>query len=437
MASARAAPGDHLHLGDAVVAPSLGVSAAYDDNVYLADGVDAPIVGAPGLLVEPRFRVTLAKSTLQLSWELGYRLSKLLDLAPNDGARVGRLDRFNEVDSSVDIAAFTASPVGFRVSDAFAIKNQPTEVEDGATPANLVTTSNAASGGLTLRPRSALTLDLLGQIGLDNYRVPDVQTASAPTYNNRASFGPQLDLQWSALPKSNLILDSSVTWYRWQNHLVQAVGPEVEGPDYGDYVGKPDALAWRARVGIETPLSTKIGVKVEAGLGQAYYDERTVLHDSAGLDVSADELDLAGGESFGQDLTDPGAGLLVDVQGAWAPVQSQSLVLGYRKDFEDAVFTNYIAYNYGYLRYRGTFWDRLDLSLEVGARLESLHGEVHRDDVIGRARGEVAYVITAATAVRLAGQWSQRACAVRGCEGVYAPTQYTDLEAEIGVAVTY
>lgn len=431
--TASAAPGDHLHLGDVIVTPRLDLSLGYDSNVWLADGVLSPAVGAPGLIVEPSFALSLARTSVQLDWSVGYQLRKLLDLRPNDGSEVRRLDRYNEVESTLGLELFPDKRVGLLFDDVFSIENQPTEVT-GAENANVVTTSNDATGGVALRPHTALAVDLLGQVGLDNYRVPDSESATTPTYNNRASFGPQAHFTWSILPKSSLLLDGAVTWYRWQNHLVEAVGPEAEGPDYGVWLGKPDSLAWRALLGTRWQLSTKIGLKAEAGYGLAWYDEQTVLDAGASIGAAADELDL--GEGFGQDVA--GAdGLLFDVKAFWTPVKSQSVTLGYRRDFEDAVFTNYIAYDYVFLRYGGLFVDRLGAAAELGLRLQDLHGEVDRSDVNLLAKGEISYALTRFAGVRLAGQWSERMCAAKGCEGVYSTTEYRDFQGEAGLTLTY
>lgn len=430
--SAHAAPGEHVRLGHAVLTPELSVDVGFDSNVYLSDGVESAPVAAPGLILEPRLTLGLDKQAARLDLDIGYRLKKLLDLDPGDDAQVRRLDRFNEVDAGLDLRVFPKGAVGVTVTDAFAIKNQPTEVANGTTGANLVTTSNDATAGVTLRG-DALEVDVLGGLGVDLYQVPEAAESAAPTYNNRASFGPSAALRWKLLPKSSLVGRGSATLYRWRSNLVEAVGPETEGGDYGAYLGKPDSVAWRALLGLEAQLTRKIRAKLTGGFGQAYYDEATVLADPNTSLADPAELEQPAGEGYTRDLLLPPEGLLADATISWAPTKSQLVSIAYRKDFEDAVFTNYIAYNYGYLEYAGLFADRVGVAVQAGVRAEALRGEVHRDDLALRAKGDVSYLLSKAARIHVAAQWTRRSNA----DPRYATTQYTDVQAEAGVTVTW
>jgi len=345
---------------------------------------------------------------------------------------VHKLDRFNEVDAALDLRVLPKGAFGVTLADTFAVKNQPTEVANGTDGGNLVTTSNDASGVFNLRG-DALEVDLLGAVGVDAYHVPEATASAAPTYNNRSSFGPSAALRWKVFPKSSLVGRGSATLYRWRSNLVDAVGPESEGGGYGAYLGKPDSVAWRALLGLDGQLTTKIRAKLTVGFGQAYYDEGTVAADPNAALADPAELEQATGEGFARDLLLPPEGVLADASVGWAPTKSQLVSLGYRKDFEDAVFTNYIAYNYGYLEYAGLFADRVGVAIQGGVRAEALHGEVHRDDLALRAKGDVSYLLSKAARVHVAAQWTKRSNA----DPRYATTRYTDVQAEAGVTVTW
>lgn len=75
---------------------------------------------------------------------------------------------------------------------------------------------------------------------------------------------------------------------------------------------------------------------------------------------SSNELNTTGSDTFADDTT-IGDGILVNLQVSYAPLRGQTLTAGYRKDFQDAVFTNYVAYNFVFFRYEGTFQNRLGL----------------------------------------------------------------------------
>ena len=421
--------------------PSVSIAANYHSNVYLADGSSgAPEVGAPALIVQPRLALALPKDDLQLDWEFGYHLKKFIEAAPDDPYQVQNLDRFNEMDSSFDLVALKRSFLGVRLADVFSISNYPAELATSDADANVIVTSNDARGGVVLRPGSALDVELVGQFGLDNYNVPGVLQENSTTfnYNDRRSYGPMLNAKWRFLPKTTLISENSLIWADWQNNLIPAIGPETEGADYGNYIGKPDALAWRTLWGVKGQFTSKIAAQIEVGFGQAYYDEQTVLEQAGSISGNSAEIDLSlVGENFDRDLTSFKDGFLANVQVAYAPAKSQTVTFGYRKDFQDAVFTNYVAYNYLFLRYAGTFAKRVGVGAEVGTRYDGYHGEVHRTDLNTTVKGELGYAFTNLLGTRLSAGWTQRSCGDKDCGAVFYATQYDDLWGELALTATY
>ncbi len=438
---AQAGAGDHIHSGQLVITPSVTFGTTYHSNIYLSDGsADSPTVGAPAILVEPQVKLTLPKKDLQLDWELGYHLKKFLDLAPGDPYNVQNLDRFNEVDSTLGFVGFKRSAVGMMFGDVFSISNYPAELATSDSDANVIVTSNDAQGGVVLRPGSALDIDVLGQVGIDNYNIPGVLQENATTfnYNNRASYGPILNANWRFLPKTTMVSDNSVLWNNWKDNLIASIGPQTAGADYGNYIGKPDSIAWRTLWGIKGQFTQKIGAEIELGYGEAYYDEQTVLDQAGSIASDSAELDLnTGQESFDKDLKGLKDGSLVNVQLAYAPAKTQTVTLGYKKDFQDAVFTNYVAYNYVFARYGGTYFKHMGVGAELGLRYDAYHGEVHRTDRNLSAKAEVGYKFTSFLDASLSGGWAQRSCAVSGCEGVFYATQYDDFWSELSVTATY
>lgn len=439
--AARAGAGDHIRSGQFVFTPSVSIAANYHSNVYLSDGSSgSPEVGAPAVIVQPRLKLSLPKDDLALDWEFGYHLKKFIEIAPGDAYEVQNLDRFNEVDSTLDFVALQRSFLGVRFGDVFSISNYPAELATSDADANVIVTSNDARGGLVLRPGSALDVELLGQLGLDNYNVPGVLQENSTTfnYNDRVSYGPMLNANWRFLPKTTFISENSLIWADWKHNLIASIGPETAGADYGNYIGKPDALAWRTLWGVKGQFTSKIAAQVEVGFGQAYYDEQTVLDQAGSISDNSSEIDLSlGTENFDKDLTSFKDGFLVNVQVAYAPAKTQAVTLGYRKDFQDAVFTNYVAYNYMFLRYGGTFAKRFGVGAEVGLRYDGYHGEVHRTDLNTTVKGELGYKFTNFLGTRLSGGWTQRSCGDKDCGSVFYATQYDDIWGELALTATY
>lgn len=438
---AVARPGDHIRAGDVVLTPSVDVGANVHSNIYLADGSDnSPAIAAPAVLVQPRLKLVLSRKDFEFDWEVGYHLKKFIDTQPDDAFRVTNLDRYNEVDSTLDLVALQRSFIGLKLGDVFSVSNYPAELATSQNNANVIVTSNDLKGGFTVRPGSALDIDLLGQFGVDNYNIPGAlqEDSTDFTFNNRASYGPMLNANWRFLPKTTIISDNSVVWYKWKDNLIPALGPEVEAASYGNYIGKPDGMAWRSQWGVKGQFTQKLSAQAEVGFGQAYYDEATVIEQAGSLSGNSAELDTSlGGETFSRDLTAFSEGFLVNAQLAYAPIRNHTVTLGYRKDFQDAVFTNYVVYNYGFLRYNGLYASRLGVGGEFGLRLDSYHGEVYRNDLNLTARLDLGFKFTEYLNARLSGGWAQRSCGDANCAGTFYASQYDDFYGEFGVNVAY
>jgi hypothetical protein len=434
---AAAGPGDHIRTGDAIITPSLATGLEYHTNAYLADGVDQEIFPALAWTLNPRLRLDLEGDNLQMNMGAGWGMKKFIDFDPDDTIIQSNLDRFSDVDATVGIHALNKNLIGLRLDDAFEISSTPTELPTTTNNANLVHTSNDLNGGIALRPGSALELAVLGNFGIDRYNVP-ADLSSDPNINNRATYGPVLQGSWKFLPKTKLVGMASVVWHRWENNLVEAVGPDVEGVDYGSYIGKPDSTVWRTSWGLRGQFTEKLAVGAEVGYGQMYYDEDTVLEDDSGVAGSSTELNVTGEETFARDLTSFTEGLTANVQVAYAPIKGHQVTLGYRKDFQDAFFTNYVVYNYAFLRYEGLFGNRLGLTAEANFRIDDFHGEVARGDQNIKLKLNGAYRFTDFLSAGVGGGWTERACLDQTCDnGTFYATQYDDVYGTATVTFTY
>ncbi len=438
--TAVAAPGDHLRLGDAVITPSVMTGMEYHSNVYLADGRDQAINGALAWVLNPGLSLELKGKKLSVSLGMAWNIRKYLDLAAEDGINVQNADRLSDSSTTLALNALPEGLIGARLEDKFDIQNLPAELPTADSNSNIVHISNDATGGLAIHPGSALEIGVLGNLGLDAYTLPDelVESGTA-NINNRVSFGPVVNARWKFLPKTSLLGMASVNWTKWQNNFVYALGPETEQVDYGDFLGKPDALAWRTQWGVRGQFTDRFAVGAELGYGQMYYDEATTLVDGASLvSEGSAELDLTGEETFAKDLTSFSEGLLVNALVAYAPAKGHSFTLGYRKDFQDAFFTNYVAYNYLFLRYQGLFVARLGVTGELTYRIDSFHGEVFRDDQSWAAKIGGAYRFNEALSTGLSLGWNERACLDAECEGGnFYSTQYDDFWTQLGVSFAY
>jgi hypothetical protein len=435
-----AAPGDHIRAGKTTITPSVMTGAEYHTNAFLSDGTFNQLEPGLSWVLRPKLGIDVDGSDVQLSLGGSWGLKKFFDVTPTNGLYVENLDRFNEVDASFGLVALPRSVVGIRLDDRFEIQNTPAQLESSPDigNANIRATSNDLNGGLVIRPGSALEIGLLGNFGLDQYTVPEELLISGndPNINNRSNYGPVVDMKWRFLPRTSFTFRGNANWLKWENNLVYALSPEVAGSPVGTFVGKPDAFKWQATAGLKGQLTEKIASTVELGYGQMYYDEQTVLDAGTGVVADATELDPNAG--FAQDLTSFGEGFVVNAQLGWSPIKGQGVAAGYRKDFQDAFFTNYVTYNYFYLRYEGTFAQRLDVNAEASYRLDGFKGEVTRNDQNIRVKLNTAYRVSDWLSAGLSGGWIERACGSADCDnGEYFASQYDDFYGTVGMTFTY
>ncbi len=435
---AKAAPGDHIRAGDAVITPSVMTGVEYHSNIYLADGSEQNVFGGAAWILKPELAIALEGKKVQLDFGVGWGIKKFLDFdeqVPN----LYNADRFSDLNASLGVAALTNQVVGARFDDKFDIENLAGELPTATSSANIVHISNDANGGLVLHPGSALAIDVLGNFGVDRYTLPEALAESGETnINNRMSYGPVVNASWQFLPKTKVIGTVSVNWTDWENNLVTAIGPEGDGSSYGAAVGKPNAMAWRTSWGVNGQFTSKLALNAQLGYGQMYYDETTVVADGSSFGDSSSELEMVGEETFARDLTSFSEGLLVNTAVVYSPLKNHKVTLGYRKDFQDAFFTNYVAYNYLYLRYQGLYLTRLGLSGEVTYRIDAFHGEISRDDQNLNVKVGAAYALNSALSASLALGWTERACLDPECEsGTFYASQYDDFWGNVGVTFTY
>lgn len=451
VAPAHAAPGDGIQVGDVLIRPTVATGLEYHSNIYLSEGEldgggGTPTVAAMVWYLKPSVTVALKAPKLELDFTGGYGIRAYIDLDTKDDYHPENLDRFSDFDLNLGMYILPKSKLGFKVDDKFMVGATPGEVpaESETSSANVVHLKNDLVAGAVVRPGSALDFTVKGHFGFDQYDLPSVlldSSGNSTYFNNRLTYGPALEAGWSFLPKTKFQVTGAVDWLNWDQHVLDRIGPEVSGSDIGDYIGKPDSLSWRAKAGVKGQITQKLAVVGTVGYGQSYYDEQTVLDAAASIPDSSAELSFAAdgtGNDFGRDLTDFSEGFLVDLQVGYAPIESQKFTAGYRKDFLDTVFSNYVLYNYWYVRYAGTFVKKVATGAELSYRVDAYHGEVTRTDQSVTAKASLAYSFTDWMSLGVQGGWSRRACWDSECEnGQYYTTQYDDFFGQLGATFKY
>ena len=422
-----AGPGDHIRLGNAELSPGLAVGSEYRSNVYLSE-VDE--VAGVNVNASPFVGLKLTNENLVLGAQGAYHLKKYLDPS------LANLDRFNNVSADVDASILPHSNVGVDLSESFAIASRPSEAES-AEDANITKLTNDLKALLAFHPGSALDVRLGGSFGVQDIKTPpEASIDNDARYNTRVGYGPVLNGRWKFFPRTSVVFQSSAEWFDWGSNLVD-INEEVAGissPDtvYGSYLAVPDGWTWRFETGLTGRVTQKVALNVVVGYGQMLYDSQSVIDAAAAIgDVDAAEL---AGTVVGFDKNVSGStGFLANVIVKYNPVENHQVSLGYRKDFSDSYFTNYMAYNYVYAKYDAQLGDSLGFTGVGGYRFEDFEGEITRQDHFVRVRGDVNYAITKWSKIGAGARWDRRASADR----MHPEAEYDDVQIHGELTVAY
>jgi len=421
---AHAKAGDHIRTGNTTIIPSMELAVVTRSNVYLVEGASTneagEAVGADperGTLfrVHPGLMFNVKGNDAIFDFSADYKAVKFFEKSHTN------LDRYKDVQLGASLKAFPESVVGFKLNDRFHITGRESEASY-ATSSYINHTMNDAGGRVSIHPGSALEIDLGGNVTYDKYDVSPQSTAEgSPALNNRLGYGPGLDLKWNFFPKTAVVASYSMAWFDWEENVVDARGDGISTEDVGETLGIPDGSLWRTSLGLRGRLTDKVVVGVIAGYGQMDYDEGSVK----GADGNA--------AGFAEDLKGLPDGLTGVVELGLKPNKSQSITIGYRKAFQDVYFTNFVSFHNGFLRYEGTFAERVGVTFNTGYRYETYGGEISREDHLLNAGGDVVFKTTAFLDVGLGVGWVQRGSA----DGAHPEIEYDDVNIRGGLTFTY
>ena len=425
---AHAGPGDHIGTDEVELVPSVELYTQHRTNVYLQEGeFGGGEAVTPGTAIRLHPYLTLKADTQEvlLRMNAGYTARKYLQ------EEVINLDRYRDFDINANLTLLRTAVVGLKVRDNFSLNGYESEASSADNPYIQILVNDAA-GRLTVRPGSSLELDVGGNITVDDYQAP---VANDTTFvrsgqNSRTGYGPAAEIKWKFLPKTAVVGSWSMEWFQWANNVYTPSGSNTDG-SFGSYLGRPDGRTYRFEGGIRGRFTERLVLGLTAGYGATEYDEQSVLDELEALTGEpSGELDSTQG--FGADLKGL-PGLLIGAEVAYSPLESQTITLGYRKDFQDVFFTNYVAYNRLTAAYNGTFADRYGVQLAMNYRLEDYDGEVDRTDHRIVTRGALAYNATKYLSVNLGGGWKRRASA----DGQNPDIEFDDVDVQLGVTFTY
>lgn len=427
--TAAAGAGDHIRVGEAEVIPSLFLGMEWQSNPYFDERVafipdeNQQDYGALALVTWPEVLVKLDGPDLALDLSAAWKPRIYLTESRRN------LTRFGEGDFGLNVDILPRSMIGFKLGEDFKVSTRAMDAAY-ASDAFARRLTSTTTGKISIRPGSALDIDIGGHFSWDDYDVPpQANLDQNANYNSRISGGPNLNVQWAFFPKTAFVLNGGANFFNWSNNFVNAEGGNFSTDYYGDRLAVPDGWGWRAQGGLIGRFTERIVVNGLVGYGQIKYDEQSVI-DAAGGHVEAANPTAVG---FDQDLGGI-EGLLLTAEVSATPLLGHTVTAGYRKDFEDSWFTNYVHYHYVFGRYQAVLGSRLGANIEAGYRREQFRGEVSRDDDFIRAGLGLSYNASEWLDVDIGTNWVRRVSADADAK---AEIEYDNLLFSIGITGVY
>ncbi len=420
--SAYAQPGDHVRIGDAELTPSLILGTHYRSNIYLFESDERSGVA---LLLSPEAELTLEGEEVELDLGAGYHLRKYL------GSEISNLDRFKDGRFDLEVGLLPSKMLGFDLSENLMSSSRETEAWY-AESALISHFSNDLAGALAFHPGGALEARAGGHFDFDDYKVPEGSNIERnANYNSRLAYGPAGEFKWRFFPRTAVVLDASMDWFKWNNNLVN-IQPDAgqTTTEYGSYLGMPDGTLVSVSGGLRGRFTERVAIGLVLGYNKAVYDEQTVIDDGANEPNASADLDPVASR-FGTDSSGLD-NLLASASVEYSLSETHRVALGYDRALQDSYFTNYVLHNYVFLRYNVMLGSRFGVGAEGGFSGETFRGEVARTDLVVRTRLNTTYAANEWLAVGAGVWWDRRASA----DGI-ASIEYDDVTASLTATVTY
>ena len=236
------------------------------------------------------------------------------------------------------------------------------------------------------------------------------QTGERDRLNNRNTYGPTLDVKWDFFPHTAVVFHTHYDLNRWGQNSLDSLDGAL-----GD-ISVPNSSHFKATLGLEGRFTAKLYADLILGYGFALYDEASV----AGA-VAAAAADLSGID-----------GLLVKTQLRYRITPETEASVGYRRDFTDSFFTNYVTYDHLYAQFAANIAD-IRPRIRYSLRFEGYEGQVTRNDVVNSLDLGADYDFRKWGQVNAGFNWTQRAIA----EQIYQDAEYDEFRFDVGATFTY
>jgi len=366
--AALADPGDNIKIGPSTtLAPRLEFGLLARTN--LTQVPNDPI-GGVSMTVAPGGRLVHDTPDTYVALDGSYRVVKFFT------RRLSGLDQFNDFDVQFDASLARTRPVGFVVSNRAALVNNNATDRLGNTPFH-TRTRNDLSAGVQVRPGASLQLDLRGKYEWDSIRVPFGAVGSDTRgLNQRNGYGGRWDIEYRFYPRTSFVVEGDLTRFDWQRNV-------LERGATGNVFAMPDSTHFRLLTGIRGRFTDRVVAVAQLGYGLANYSVDSVTQVCSGRADCTPSV----GNQFDASLSGLQR-LLVVGQIGYEFAPGREITIGYRKDFDDVFFTNFMAYHMVHAGARSTLGERFVVDGRVVLRQEDYRGALPaRSDLFVNAEG--------------------------------------------------
>jgi len=320
-----------LRTQDFILYPSLELGTGYNSNLFYESEDETPI-GSPYVHLMPKLQLN-NQNTRNL--KLDFDANALFNYYTDSNEAV---QDQNSLGGEVGVGAtfFDAGPVALQLRERFRRAVERRNMESGR---NFNRNVNRVGGGLNFRPGGRAL-----EVKADYDFVADLFTDTADDWGDLTYHDMSLRASWKFFPFTALVLDTN-----WQvRDYLSETG--------GHYNELTDSKPLKIKAGVNGFITKKLSVLAMVGWGNSFHDD-FVQSDTAENDPNQDFYTPDADSSYNGPIADARVSLKLSpttiVQG------------GYSYDFNDSLFTNYVAFHEVYGNFQQRIAQRVDFELDV------------------------------------------------------------------------
>jgi len=459
---AHAAAGDHIRFGNGgEFTPSLSIAGVYRTNNYLTVGStfgetdEDAAVGGMHLNVRPGLALDLESRAVILGIDAGYDLRKYFR------EELTNLDRYQNANGRIQLVVLPQAVVGFKLDTGISVSGRETQAVN-AQDAYLQQLVSRNQATLTVRPGDAMEIDVGGVFELRTIKVPEgfatVDGAPTANLNSRASSGLVSTFNWQFLPKTAIVAGFERMNSRWESNAIAASGqgvgtfaiepggggfvmcdPDDSGSGSDDcFLPVPNGVFTTFDAGIRGRFTPRLVLGAVVGFTRATFDASTVSSPQSNTAMTdTEDSDKCGAKGEADGVNDELVGFPCMLNGnieiGYEVRDGHVFTVGFLREAQPVFFTNYLNLNRYYVGYVGKFADRHELSIGLDANQQDYRGQVTRDDLWFRTRGDMAWGIQKWLTIDTGVWYTGR----RSAGGEFPEIEYDDINVHAGVTLVY